>query len=350
MDVQKDTSIIEKEENMFDSISEINVNNLSAYRKNTSFYSQDETITESLKLSKKADIEAVKMLPLYIDKVQQNIKLLEAMINGGKAERESSKSHKNTPTKENISNISHKNFINAKPAIKEFAVIEERDEEMLCKTSVRVPIKSKIVKPIAKKIENKIKPVKKSIVSTSVSINTTIDVKKLKNSGESVRVKSLKTSANNTPLETNSSIKSTKKANGAITNYLKLSKDNSRIKPTHAKKPSTVPSIIAKPNKTSITFTEKNQNNKRFIYAKSTPILNAKKDKCCQCNCKVAELKHQELKSSIELFYIINDYIMSNATSDSYGFNSMLRTMRGFIDTEDDFAKMNFSETSILVK
>jgi hypothetical protein len=218
----------------FDSISEIGGHNISMeYRKNTSFYSLNEgPHTENTKQSKKVDLDAVKLLPAYIDRVNQNIKILENLI--GSSSRDNSRVEHNTSVNHNdraassstspgtaSANIftqthSQRIISTVKPVLNDFAVIEERDEDLISRTSIlndtrkdktaaanRVGIKKLKLNEINKNTnfttlnsktcftpqspKSKINSMKKMSVS-NVSLsgtNTTIDVKKLKNCGES---------------------------------------------------------------------------------------------------------------------------------------------------------------------
>ena len=90
----------------FDSISEINKNN-------ASFYSVDHDLKDKekqqnhefdkSKIERKIDMEAVKLLPYYIEKVSQNIKFIDSIIN---KKSWSSQGLKDPTTSVSTSNIS----------------------------------------------------------------------------------------------------------------------------------------------------------------------------------------------------------------------------------------------------
>jgi hypothetical protein len=98
----------------FDSISEINL-------KNTSFYSVNDPLPNDSRITpnemlkskseKKMDLESVKMLPYYIEKVSQNIKFIDQIINKNNVSGRSQSKDKNTNN--TSGSLSHKDDVNS---------------------------------------------------------------------------------------------------------------------------------------------------------------------------------------------------------------------------------------------
>jgi hypothetical protein len=233
MDGLRDFSHNDISRDGFDSISEIGNNISIDNRKNTSFYSLNEAEHHRGSSSKKVDVDAIKMLPMYIDRVNQNIRILETLIKDSK-ENSRVESNNNSGVQGNgtsqfstgsssiVETKSQKVISVVKPERLDFAVIEERDEDLMSRASnlneTRNGVRA-VNKVGLKKIKveglktnyatltsknsvstnsprNKapvnIANKKLSISTASVNVSSTIDVKKLKNSGEAIKKKSIR--------------------------------------------------------------------------------------------------------------------------------------------------------------
>src|SRR5690348_2888175 len=77
--LRDETIIVDKDSNVFDSFSDLNINSISLdQKKNTSFMSlNDESCTgpdfHKSRSEKKIDVASIKLLPQFIEKVSQNI-------------------------------------------------------------------------------------------------------------------------------------------------------------------------------------------------------------------------------------------------------------------------------------
>jgi hypothetical protein len=410
---------ISKDNINFDSISEI-ANNVSIdNRKNTSFYSQNDGIPEHRSSSKKVDIEAIKMLPIYIDRVNQNIKILESIIKDSKENsrvdnnNSTSSSNNKTPSPHPVLIPTNSQKVINKP---DFAVIEERDEDIVSRTSclndTQKGFKAAVNKVVMKKLKmtdiktnyNTISSkntlicnsprTKPTIKRLSISgINPSIDVKKLKNSGENLKQKSVRevepmlstiqNTINNISITMNNI--NSAKASGKLNNNLDKSKKLIK-KPTsglstyinnitNLKKPESAglkKTILLEKKKTVIPSTSISmqlmQKKKPILASKTViqsklkkPVTQTKlKDvsksspgfyvkKCnCICNCeRKANIIKPDTKETAELMYILNDYIINTQGGDLNSTN-LLKNFRTFLDNEDDNKIIN-TDNSIVI-